>query len=60
MTVAFLAQELNMLNEAVDAHEGCNVKGWIDVQRVAGNFHISVHADNFMMLRKVSLPCSGV
>ncbi|KAK9808959.1 hypothetical protein WJX72_007060 [[Myrmecia] bisecta] len=44
--------EVNMLNQMVDAHEGCNIVGWIDVQRVAGNFHMSIHADNFMMLRK--------
>ena len=37
----------------MDAHEGCNVAGWLDVQRVAGNFHISVHAEDFLMLTKV-------
>lgn len=48
------AQEVAALNQAMDAHEGCNVAGWLDVQRVAGNFHISVHAEDFLMLTKVS------
>lgn len=47
------AQEVAALNQAMDAHEGCNVAGWLDVQRVAGNFHISVHAEDFLMLTKV-------
>ena len=29
---------------AVNHHEGCNVYGSLNVQRVAGNFHISVHS----------------
>ena len=49
-----MAQEVAALNQAMDAHEGCNVAGWLDVQRVAGNFHISVHAEDFLMLTKVS------
>ena len=48
------AQEVAALNQAMDAHEGCNVVGWLDVQRVAGNFHISVHAEDFLMLTKAS------
>lgn len=46
-------QEVTALNQAMDAHEGCNLAGWLDVQRVAGNFHISVHAEDFLMLTKV-------
>ena len=37
---------------AVKEHEGCNVAGWLAVQRVAGNFHISVHSDDFFLLRE--------
>ena len=37
---------------AVKDHEGCQVEGWLDVQRVAGNFHISVHADDFFLLKE--------
>lgn len=37
---------------AVKGHEGCNVAGWLAVQRVAGNFHISVHSDDFFLLRE--------
>ena len=43
---------MNALNQAMDAHEGCNLAGWLDVQRVAGNFHISVHAEEFLLLTK--------
>ncbi|KAK9834322.1 hypothetical protein WJX81_007031 [Elliptochloris bilobata] len=45
-------EEVAALNQAMDAHEGCNLAGWLDVQRVAGNFHISVHAEDFLMLTK--------
>ena len=37
---------------AVKEHEGCNVAGWLEVQRVAGNFHISVHSQDFFLLRE--------
>ncbi len=40
----------------MDAHEGCNLAGWLDVQRVAGNFHISVHAEEFLLLTKARAP----
>lgn len=42
------------MNAEFDKHEGCNVNGWIDVQRVAGNFHLSVHADHYFAMRSVS------
>jgi hypothetical protein len=47
---------VNALNQAMDAHEGCNLAGWLDVQRVAGNFHISVHAEEFLLLTKARGP----
>lgn len=47
------------VNKAMDAHEGCNIYGWLDLQRVAGNLRISVHIEDFFQLAKVSLhyPC---
>lgn len=42
-----------MLNKAVDAHEGCILEGWLDLRKVAGNFKISIHMDDYFMLRKV-------
>ena len=46
-------QEVNELNAAMDGHEGCNIYGWLDLQRMAGNFRISVHVGDFFMLTKV-------
>ena len=47
------------MNKAMDAHEGCNIYGWLDLQRVAGNLRISVHIEDFFQLAKVSFnsPC---
>ena len=47
------------MNAALDKHEGCNIHGWLDVQRVAGNFHLSVHADHYFAMRSVRTPISG-
>ena len=52
------AQEVDNMNTAVEAHEGCHIYGWLDVQRVAGSLHISVHVDDYMMLAKVRRPAS--
>lgn len=41
------------MNQAMDAHEGCNIFGWLDLQRVAGNFRVSVHVDDFFALTRV-------
>ena len=38
-------QEVDAIELAMTEHEGCNVAGWLDVQRVAGNFHMSVHSE---------------
>ena len=46
-------QENAAMNAEFDKHEGCNVNGWIEVQRVAGNFHLSVHADHYFAMRSV-------
>ena len=47
-------QENAAMNAALDKHEGCNIHGWLEVQRVAGNFHLSVHADHYFAMRSVS------
>ena len=41
------------VNKAMDGHEGCNIYGWLDLQRVAGSFRISVHMEDFFQLAKV-------
>ncbi|BDA44520.1 Endoplasmic reticulum-Golgi intermediate compartment protein [Coccomyxa sp. Obi] len=45
-------QEVMEVNQAMDAHEGCNIFGWLDLQRVAGNFRVSVHVDDFFALTR--------
>ena len=53
--VLHLVQEpADMLNKAIEDKEGCNIWGWLDVQRVAGNFHLGVHASSYFMLKSVS------
>ena len=37
-------QEIEAMEKAMRDGEGCNIEGWIEVLRVAGNFHISVHS----------------
>ncbi|KAL3130533.1 hypothetical protein ABBQ38_008345 [Trebouxia sp. C0009 RCD-2024] len=44
-------EENAAMNAALDKHEGCNIQGWLEVQRVAGNFHLSVHADHYFAMR---------
>lgn len=41
------------MNKGVASHEGCHVYGWLDVKRVAANFHISVHVEDYMLLAQV-------
>lgn len=48
-------QENAAMNAALDKHEGCNIHGWLEVQRVAGNFHLSVHADHYFAMRSVGV-----
>ncbi|KMZ63765.1 putative Endoplasmic reticulum-Golgi intermediate compartment protein,putative [Zostera marina] len=38
---------------ALANHEGCRVYGFLDVQRVAGNFHISVHGLNVFVAQEI-------
>jgi hypothetical protein len=33
--------------------EGCNIAGRLEVQRVAGNFHVSVHSQSFHVLEAI-------
>jgi hypothetical protein len=56
MTTVFCcdAQQARDVNMAMEAHEGCNMYGWLDLQRVAGNFRVSVHVEDFFMLSRVS------
>ena len=41
------------IKTALHTREGCRVYGHIKVQRVAGNFHISVHSQNYQTLQMV-------
>ncbi|KAK3252848.1 hypothetical protein CYMTET_37876 [Cymbomonas tetramitiformis] len=50
----FIDQEhVNRLKAAVAAEEGCRVHGFLEVERVAGNFHVSVHGQSFHVLEHV-------
>ena len=51
-------QEITALNKAFEDKEGCRVEGWLDVQRVAGNFHVAVHMEDYFMLDRVRPPLS--
>ncbi|KAF8703528.1 hypothetical protein HU200_032339 [Digitaria exilis] len=41
------------VKQALENGEGCRVYGMLDVQRVAGNFHISVHGLNIFVAEKI-------
>ncbi|PPS13361.1 hypothetical protein GOBAR_AA07209 [Gossypium barbadense] len=45
---------INKVKKALENGEGCRVYGVLDVQRVAGNFHISVHALNIYVAQMVN------
>ena len=51
--LALWGQDVAAMNSGVEAHEGCHIYGWLDVKRVAANFHISVHVDDYMLLAQV-------
>ena len=53
LQAALAAQEISALNQAFEDREGCRVSGWLDVQRVAGNFHVAVHMEDYVMLDRV-------
>ncbi|MBA0714710.1 hypothetical protein Golax_013669 [Gossypium laxum] len=44
---------IKKVKKALDNGEGCRVYGVLDVQRVAGNFHISVHGLNIYVAQMV-------
>lgn len=44
---------VGLIKDALDAGEGCHVFGHMLVQRVAGNFHFSVHGHSYYVLQKV-------
>ncbi|EFN54050.1 hypothetical protein CHLNCDRAFT_136126 [Chlorella variabilis] len=37
--------EMNEIGAALKRHEGCNIHGWLEVQRVAGNVHFAVRPE---------------
>ncbi|EIE27037.1 DUF1692-domain-containing protein [Coccomyxa subellipsoidea C-169] len=53
-------QEVMEVNQAMDAHEGCNIFGWLDLQRVAGNFRVSVHVEDFFALTRLQADTTGI
>ena len=46
------------MEQAMRDGEGCNIEGWIEVLRVAGNFHISVHSQ--VRSAKLAMPTRAV
>ncbi|MBA0726103.1 hypothetical protein Golax_001953, partial [Gossypium laxum] len=44
---------INKVKKALENGEGCRVYGVLDVQRVAGNFHISVHGLNIYVAQMI-------
>ncbi|CAI0406743.1 unnamed protein product [Linum tenue] len=44
---------IKKVKQALTDGEGCRVYGVLDVQRVAGNFHISVHGLNIMVAQMI-------
>ncbi|KDP30124.1 hypothetical protein JCGZ_18119 [Jatropha curcas] len=44
---------INKVRQALANGEGCRVYGVLDVQRVAGNFHISVHGLNIFVAQMI-------
>jgi endoplasmic reticulum-Golgi intermediate compartment protein 3 len=45
------AEHAKEVKESVEKHEGCRLYGRMHVQRVAGNFHISAHAEDYETLQ---------
>lgn len=44
---------IKKVKQALDNREGCQVYGVLDVQRVAGNFHISVHGLSIYVAQRI-------
>lgn len=45
-------QDPAAVSKALKDQEGCQIEGWLEVQRVAGNFHVSVSMEDFFMLEE--------
>jgi hypothetical protein len=45
-------QELTEIGDAVKRHEGCNIYGWLEVARVAGNIHFAVRPEALFLSMK--------
>ncbi|KAJ0980453.1 hypothetical protein J5N97_008708 [Dioscorea zingiberensis] len=46
-------ETIKNVKNAMEKHEGCRVYGVLDVQRVAGNFHISVHGLSIFVAQQI-------
>jgi hypothetical protein len=46
-------EAMREMQDAIVAHEGCQLYGSLPVPRVAGNFHLSVNAQSFHIMRQV-------
>ncbi|GJP41144.1 hypothetical protein CLOM_g828 [Closterium sp. NIES-68] len=51
--VVGLEQTVLDVQKAMAAGEGCQLYGHLAVERVAGNFHVSVHGQSYMVLQQV-------
>mmetsp|Transcript_42676 Transcript_42676/g.51817 ORF Transcript_42676/g.51817 Transcript_42676/m.51817 type:complete len:356 (-) Transcript_42676:115-1182(-) len=48
-----MTEMIDRLKAEIKSQEGCEVHGRLDVERVAGNFHISTHALSYAVLEAV-------
>ncbi|GAQ85978.1 hypothetical protein KFL_002630210 [Klebsormidium nitens] len=53
-------KQVEDIKAALANQEGCRVYGHLDVERVAGNFHISVHGQSYYVLGQVFASASTV
>jgi len=44
---------VQQLTQALQNGEGCNIAGYLEVERVSGNFHVSTHSHSFHVLEAV-------
>lgn len=44
---------VQQLTASLQSGEGCNIAGYLEVERVAGNFHVSTHSHSFHVLEAV-------
>ena len=45
--------QVQQLTASLQSGEGCNIAGYLEVERVAGNFHVSTHSHSFHVLEAV-------